>query len=151
MSYLRLLPAFALMVTLGIASCQAMGSRGGSAATLSGADCRIAHVIDGDTVAMDCPGLGEIRARLTGFDTPEAFDPSCPAEAGLAGAATERLQNLVRSASTVEPRFDGTDRYGRRLVRLRLDGHDVGTILVGEGLAVRYSGGPRPDWCARPS
>lgn len=144
MSYVRLLPAFALMITLGVASCQSMAGRDASAAS----GCQVTHVFDGDTVAMDCPGLGEFRARLTGYDTPEAFEPGCPEESALARAATDRLRALLATASAVEPGLAGTDRYGRRLVALRLDGRDVSATLISEGLAVPYSGGPRIDWCA---
>ena len=34
-------------------------------------------------------------------------------------------------------------------VTLEIDGVDLGDILVAEGLAAPYRGGPRPDWCAR--
>jgi micrococcal nuclease len=118
---------------------------GGAAASA----CRITNVVDGDTVDMRCAGTGGFRARLTGYDTPESFEPRCSAEARAARAATERLRVLVSTARTVEPRFGGVDRYGRQLVRLSLDGRDVGAILIAEGLAVRYSGGRRIDWCAR--
>lgn len=111
--------------------------------------CAVVRVIDGDTVDMTCPGEGRFRARLTGYDTPEAYEPRCRAEAQAAGAATDRLRVMVRQAESLDARLGGQDRYGRRLVALRLDGRDVGATLIAEGLAVRYSGGPRIDWCAR--
>ena len=55
----------------------------------------------------------------------------------------------MANARTVEPRIGEMDRYGRRLVRLSLDGRDVGAVLISEGLAVPYRGGRRIDWCAR--
>ncbi|NKX43877.1 thermonuclease family protein [Roseibacterium sp. KMU-115] len=97
---------------------------------------------------MTCPGAGRFRARLTGFDTPESHEPRCAAEAAAARAATDRLRALVRQAATVEARLGDLDRYGRRLVGLRLDGRDVGATLIAEGLAVPYTGGPRVNWCA---
>jgi len=111
--------------------------------------CSVTRVIDGDTVDMTCPGAGRFRARLTGYDTPETFEPRCAAEAELARAATTRLRGMVRAAGRVDARLGGLDRYDRRLVRLSLDGRDVGATLIAEGLAVRYTGGPRIDWCAR--
>ncbi len=111
--------------------------------------CRVVNVVDGDTVDMTCPGEGRFRARLTGYDTPESFEPRCAAEAQVARAATVRLRSLVRAAGDVEAQLGGRDRYDRRLVRLALDGRDVGATLISEGLAVPYRGGPRPDWCAR--
>jgi endonuclease YncB( thermonuclease family) len=107
------------------------------------------NVVDGDTVDMTCPGEGRFRARLTGYDTPESFEPRCAAEAQVARAATTRLRGLVREAGSVDAQLGGRDRYDRRLVRLSLDGRDVGATLIAEGLALPYNGGPRPDWCAR--
>jgi endonuclease YncB( thermonuclease family) len=111
--------------------------------------CSVARVIDGDTVDMTCRGDGRFRARLTGYDTPESHEPRCPAEAQAAAAATARLHALVDAASTVAVRLGDFDRYGRRLVALRLDGQEVGATLIAEGLAVPYSAGPQIDWCAR--
>ncbi|MHA7888463.1 thermonuclease family protein [Roseicyclus sp.] len=111
--------------------------------------CSVTRVVDGDTVDMTCPGEGRFRARLTGFDTPESHEPRCAAEAELARAATLRLRGMVRGAGRVDAQLGGWDRYDRRLVRLALDGRDVGATLIAEGLALPYSGGRRPDWCAR--
>jgi endonuclease YncB( thermonuclease family) len=111
--------------------------------------CSVTRVVDGDTVDMTCPGEGRFRARLTGYDTPESFEPRCAAEAQVARAATTRLRGLVRAAGSVDARLGGRDRYDRRLVRLSLDGRDVGATLIAEGLALPYTGGRRPDWCAR--
>lgn len=111
--------------------------------------CRVDRVIDGDTVDMTCPGGPGFRARLTGFDTPETYEPGCAAEARLGRQATLRLRELVGGARTVGARLGGVDRYGRRLVSLELDGRDVGGVLISEGLAVPYSGGRRINWCAR--
>jgi len=142
------LPSFLTLATLiGVAAVSwmpavrpAMDGAGG---------CAVVRVVDGDTVDMTCPGEGRFRARLTGFDTPESWNSGCPEEAALANAATQRLRALVRQARAVDASFGGLDRYDRRLVALSLDGQDVGAALIAEGLAVRYTGGPRIDWCAR--
>src|SRR6056297_108842 len=133
-----------------IAACQTpqMSAPKASGAAFSGPACRVTSVVDGDTVDMDCTGFGAFRARLTGYDTPEAYEPGCAAEARAARQATARLRTLVANARTVEPRIGDLDRYGRRLVRLSLDGQDVGAVLISEGLAVPYRGGRRIDWCA---
>jgi endonuclease YncB( thermonuclease family) len=111
--------------------------------------CRVTSVVDGDTVDMTCAATGPFRARLTGFDTPESFEPGCAAEARLARQATQRLRALVAQARRVDAALAGSDRFGRRLVRLSLDGRDVGAVLIAEGLALPYDGGRRIDWCAR--
>jgi endonuclease YncB( thermonuclease family) len=131
-----------------LASCQPIETSAPAASAAMPA-CRVLSVVDGDTVDMACTGTGRFRARLTGFDTPEAYEPGCAAEARVARQATERLRALVARAQTVDARLGGTDRFGRRLVRLSLDGRDVGATLVAEGLAVPYRGGRRIDWCAR--
>jgi endonuclease YncB( thermonuclease family) len=111
--------------------------------------CRVVKVIDGDTIDLFCPDVGTERARIIGYDTPETFEPGCRAEARLGSAATRRLKTLVAEARTVDTSRRGYDRYGRRLVRLRIDGRDVGAVMVSEGLAVSYTGGRRIDWCSR--
>ena len=112
-------------------------------------DCRVTRVVDGDTVDLTCRTGGTVRARLLGFDTPEITDPGCAAERRLGLQAKARLQALVAAAARLDTRFEGTDRYGRALVQLRLDGRDVAATLIGEGLAVPYSGGRRISWCER--
>ena len=113
------------------------------------AGCQVVRVVDGDTVDLACPDTGRERARLIGYDTPETYRPGCSAEARLGAAATYRLRSLVAGAGQIETRRAAYDRYGRRLVQLRIDGRDIATSLVSEGLAVPYAGGRRIDWCAR--
>lgn len=68
--------------------------------------------------------------------------------------ATQRLEELVcRSgeasvAVIMSKRRLGpaTERHGRALARIVVDGVDVGQILVAEGLARRSK--PRRGWCA---
>lgn len=120
----------------------------GSVAPASGG-CVVEYVYDGDTVSLDCPGRPLERARLVGFDTPEVFSPGCAAEKRLGDAATARLRTLVAAGTVTAVRRQGYDRYDRALVRLELDGVDVGRTLIAEGLAVPYSGGRRINWCAR--
>lgn len=110
--------------------------------------CSVSRVVDGDTVDLNCDGAA-IRARLTGFDTPETYEPGCPAEAALGRQATARLRQMVDDATRITADIGGTDRYGRRLVALSLDGQAVSRRMIAENLAVPYSGGRRIDWCAR--
>lgn len=114
---------------------------------LTEAGCTLDYVYDGDTVALRCGDAVE-TARLVGLDTPETKDPGCPAEGTLGQQATERLRELSQSGkATFAGR--GFDKYGRRLVVMRVDGRDVSGVLVSEGLAVAYHGGARPNWCER--
>lgn len=109
--------------------------------------CRVTGVVDGDTVRLSCRDSDDTRGRLLGFDTPEMYSPKCASEYRQGVAATWRLRKELWSASKVETRGGGHDRYGRRLVTLYLDGENVADIMVGAGLARRYTGGTRLGWC----
>lgn len=100
-------------------------------------------VVDGDTIWMD----GR-KIRLLNIDTPETHPPRCAREAQLGSAATERLRVLLNSGEvTAEAQGDrDQDSYGRQLRVVKVDGRDVGAILVSEGLA-RWYGSGRRSWC----
>ena len=118
-------------------------------------------ITDGDTVQIHGESKG---TRLVGFNTPETYRPRCDQELALGQQATARLQSLVRNADQVDlqlvacacpPGTQGTDacNFGRSCGVLRVDGRDVGDILIAEGLAVPFRCGPtscprmpRP-WC----
>ena len=100
-------------------------------------------VVDGDTVRL----AGE-TIRLVGFDTPETYRADCETERARGDAATERLRELLARASSAQLAYlPRRDQYGRDQARLMLDGQDVANIMIGEGLARRYSGGQRRSWC----
>lgn len=107
---------------------------------------RLAYVVDGDTVAVWRTGAGLTRARLVGLDAPEVFSPSCPAEWLAGQAATVRLRGLIYAAKRREWLFGRSDKWGRPLLRLRLDGRDAAATLVAEGYARPYDGGRRSVW-----
>ncbi|RID93887.1 hypothetical protein D2N39_03055 [Gemmobacter lutimaris] len=110
--------------------------------------CTTGYVYDGDTVELIC-GNRRDRARLAGYDAPETHEPGCAAEATLGARATDRLRGLLRAATPAMTDL-GIDKYGRRLIRLRLPGgEDVADRMIAEGLAVAYDGAQRIDWCAR--
>jgi endonuclease YncB( thermonuclease family) len=110
-------------------------------------DCRVLAVIDGDTVTLACPDLGVVRARLLGLDAPEKYSPGCGAELIAAERATWALRGILLQAEALAVTFEGEDRYGRALVRLRADGEDVARRMVREGHARAYGGGLRGSWC----
>lgn len=110
----------------------------------------IVGIVDGDTVKLRQVSTGKvISARLTGFDTPETFRPGCAREKALGELAKARLGQLLNAAQQIEPRTHGTGKYGRLLLELTLDGRPLEEIMVAEGLAVRYDGGRRINWCQR--
>ncbi|MBM2294993.1 SH3 domain-containing protein [Sulfitobacter pseudonitzschiae] len=119
------------------------------------------RIIDGDTI--DIRGM-TANVRLVGFNAPETWRPSCTAERQVGEQATARLGQLVRGAASIEfervacscrPGTEGTDRcnFGRFCGSLFVDGRDVGSTLIAEGLAVPYQCGrtscppPPQPWC----
>lgn len=110
-------------------------------------DCRIIRVTDGDTVTLICPEEGMQSARLLGFDTPEKYSPKCFAEFVAAERAAWALRTLIQRADKLTLRREGTDKYGRALVRLELDGLDAGRAMIRAGHARQYGGGLRGNWC----
>lgn len=119
------------------------------------------RVIDGDTISLDD---GRPNIRLVGFNAPEASSRArCDAERQKGEAAKQRLRELVSNgrsdfhqvACSCPLGTEGTDacNFGRRCGTLRVNGVDVGSTLINEGLAVRFVCGatscpalPRP-WC----
>ncbi len=118
---------------------------------LSGAaaDCRITHVIDGDTVDLKCQGTQTERIRILGYDTPETYYADCPAEKRLGDQATEYLRALAANTPVTKVERTRKDQYDRTLARIALGGQDLADIMVAENLAVRYNGGQRINWCNR--
>lgn len=84
---------------------------------------------------------------MQSFDFPEPYNDICggAAEVALAKRASARLVQLL-SGNAFVVQTGGTDRYGRTLATIRIDGQDVGDILIAEGLARRWPDG-REFWC----
>jgi endonuclease YncB( thermonuclease family) len=119
------------------------------------------RVIDGDTISLN-DGLANVR--LVGFNAPETGSRArCETERKKGEAAGQRLRELVRTGRpdfqqvtcSCPPGTEGTTacNFGRRCGTLRVNGVDVGSTLIGEGLAARFVCGatscpalPRP-WC----
>jgi endonuclease YncB( thermonuclease family) len=119
------------------------------------------YVIDGDTISLND---GRPNVRLVGFNAPETGSRArCETERQKGEAAKRRLRELVSNGRpdfhqvgcSCPPGTEGTNacNFGRRCGTLRVNGADVGSTLVGEGLAVRFTCGatscpplPRP-WC----
>ena len=141
---------FCVLALLAFAACSVPATIALAPKTTTAAPaCDVGRIVDGDTVRMVCQNGISQNARLLGFDTPETYKPQCRAEAQLGAQATARLTQLVSDASDVSfGDVEAYDRYDRALVRLFVDGRDVGDILIAEGLARPYSGDRRMSWCA---
>ena len=82
--------------------------------------------------------------RIFNIDAPE-IEGECAYETNLAQRSKNRLATLL-AGQRVEIRRQGTDRYGRTLAALSVNGVDAGDILVHEGLARTWTGRREP-WC----
>jgi endonuclease YncB( thermonuclease family) len=112
----------------------------------TGAECRVVQVVDGDTLHLSCP-TGGGPARLTGYDAPELFSPSCLTEWGRGIAATQKLRGAIWRAERIDMTFRGHDRYGRHRLDLRIDGQPVANLMIASGHGRPYHGGARGGWC----
>lgn len=101
---------------------------------------RVTCVVDGDTFWLK----GE-KIRLDGYDSPEMGEPKCARPAAGAVAARTALTELLNSGQ-VELDRRGTDRYGRTLARVNVDGLDIAKAMIGAGHGRRYTPGQKP-WC----
>lgn len=98
----------------------------------------IGSVHDGDTIRT-CAGE---RVRIENIDAPELPDsPKCTdrrrqgwCDYSLAVRSRDELASFLKGGHVAISR-SGTDRYGRTLARILVDGRDVGDHLVELGLA----------------
>lgn len=110
-------------------------------ALLAAASVCIASVYDGDTLRL-CDGE---RVRIANIDAPE-MRGSSRCERGrqgrgrgwcnfpLAEQSRDELRAFIAGGS-VRIHRQGTDRYGRTLARISVDGKDAGRHLVARKLA----------------
>ncbi len=105
--------------------------------------CGVLAMSDGDSGRCD----GQ-RLRIAGIDAPELTNTRCrqrpdtwacqPGPRRFAQASRDRARQLVRNgARCVET---DRDQYRRIVARCTVNGRDLGSILVSEGLAVNEPG-----------
>ena len=106
------------------------------------------RIVDGDTYEMLIEGF-PTKVRLANADTPESGRRArCAVERSLADRATDWVaEQFATRQVAVFPSWR-LDKYRRPLVRIRLDGQDLGDLLVGNGLARPYHGERRLPWCS---
>jgi endonuclease YncB( thermonuclease family) len=111
------------------------------------------HVIDPDTIDV---GLPE-NLRIIGVDGPEkGWRAECTAERELEALGTSYAREWLNKAKTVKPRPPEptrTDRYGRYLGNLTVDGLDYAETMIAAGYLRRWDydecgNACKPDWCA---
>ena len=95
----------------------------------------VAEVVDGDTIRLSD---GRV-IRYIGIDTPETKHPQQGIEC-FGQAASQRNKELVVGKQVqLEKDTSETDRYGRLLRYVWLEGHLVNEQLIAEGYAVAIS------------
>lgn len=99
----------------------------GLAAELYG---RVVGVSDGDTITVLDAEQVTHKIRLSGIDAPEKAQP-------FGERAKQQLSDWVYQA-TVRVIHDKTDRYGRIVGKVTLNGEDVNIQMVNAGLAWHY-------------
>ena len=114
--------ALAATMLLAVFVCDAL------AATLAG---RVVGVSDGDTVTVLTAENRQFKIRLSGIDAPEKKQP-------FGAHAKETLsRQLFGQAVTVE--WTKTDRYGRIVGKIEVDGFDANLEQIREGSAWVYT------------
>lgn len=107
----------------------------------------VVKVYDGDTITIvsklpyDSSPLYKFSVRINNIDCPE-IKGSIDDEKQCAKIAKQRVTDLILN-KRIEVRNIGTEKYGRVLADVLIDGEDVGSLLVNERLALRYNGGTK--------
>ncbi len=106
----------------------------------------IVHVVDGDTFDADLDGVGKVRIRMLGVNTPETVDPRKAVECFGKDASSFSKSVLIEGARIrldEDAQADERDKYGRLLRNVVLaDGTDFNAKLVAEGYAYAYTSFP---------
>lgn len=108
-------------------------------------DARIVRVIDADSIVVDLDqGFDiwqhDLHVRLAGIDAPERWTLPGKAARDFVEALLPPGTPVVISSEVYDP----TDKYGRCLGNVILgDERVLNDLLIVEGLAVAYDGGPR--------
>lgn len=111
----------------------------------------ITSIYDGDTFRASInswPAIigHRILVRVKGIDTPE-LRAKCQKEKELARKAKQHTVQMLRNAKRIELRNIDRGKYFRILADVSIDSRDLGESLVSDGLAIKYYGGAKIDWC----
>lgn len=94
----------------------------------------VTRVIDGDTIEVRI-GAQTYKVRYIGIDTPETAHPSKPVECYGQEASAYNRSLVDGRRVELEKDVSETDRYGRLLRYVWVDGQMVNAILVRDGYA----------------
>ena len=99
-------------------------------------------VVDGDTIKDQDSGY----IRLLGIDTPE-IKGQCQLEKDKALEAKIYLKALLDGSGEIKIIGHKSDKYGRLLAHVLVDGQNVSSLMLSSGLARPYDGKQRKGWC----
>lgn len=91
---------------------------------------KVVRVADGDTITVLDAQMQQHKIRLAGIDAPERRQ-------AFGQRSREFLATLV-AAQQVEVETEKTDKYGRSVGKVLLQGRDVNLAVVAAGLAWHY-------------
>jgi len=111
---------------------------------LHAAQYKCTRVTDGDTITVTQNSF-KTKIRLVGIDAPEKSRKKHEPGQPFSQASTKYLASLVLN-KYVDIVSYGTDRYGRTLGVVYVDGKNVNLELVKAGLAEVYRGKPAPGF-----
>lgn len=92
--------------------------------------CLVVAIIDGDTIKVRCNEGPQEKVRLTQIDAPER-------KQAFGNTAKQALSGLIYGKE-IQLQREKTDRYGRTLGAVYLDGLHVNFELVRQGMAWCY-------------
>ena len=105
------------------------------------------RVIDGDTIEV-CQKSGPERIRIAHLDAPESYRPKCIKEKHLGLKAKEAATVFfVRPSVDLEITRISTDRYGRSVAAVSVNGKDFATHMIESGHGVKWQFNKKHDWC----
>ncbi|MEQ3513632.1 thermonuclease family protein [Pseudoalteromonas sp. BZB3] len=111
----------------------------------------VTSIYDGDTFKVnlkEVPAIfGEnLSIRIAKIDTPE-LRGKCDQEKILARKAKQFTAGRLRKSKSIILKNPERGKYFRVIAEVYVDGQNLGEELLKEGLAVKYDGGKRKNWC----
>ena len=91
---------------------------------------KVVGIADGDTITVLRDGHDQVKIRLYGIDAPESGQP-------FGRASKQKLSSMVYGKSVRIEVMD-TDRYGRTVARVFVNGEDVNAAQLRSGHAWLY-------------
>lgn len=100
------------------------------------------HIDDGDTVIMMTADYAKVTVRLSDIDAPESSHGQRRPGQAFSALSTQSLRELVGGRQAKGDCYE-SDRYGRLVCQLTVDGVNVNAEQVRRGLAWANRANPR--------